>query len=948
MRSKTVDGEQRIVTPPVSGPLAPGPGPGSHTQGGSVSAALLDTRDVSGLSEQEAAQRLKSEGYNELPSTKKRGVLSIAMEVVREPMFLLLVVSGALYLLLGDVQEALMLLGFVFVVIGITIYQEFKTERALEALRDLSSPRALVIRGGQQKRVPGREVVREDIMIVSEGDRVPADAVLLASRSVSVDESLLTGESVPVRKVVLDGAMEMGRPGGDDLPFVYSSTLVVQGQGLARVQVTGLHSEVGKIGKSLQTLEIDHTPLQIATARLVRGVALIGLLMCAVVVAVYGLTRGDWLNGLLAGITLAMAILPEEFPVVLTIFLALGAWRLSQKRVLTRRVPAVETLGSATVLCVDKTGTLTLNQMSVSQLFAGGQSLHLSEAKQGALPESFHDVVEFGVLASNQAPFDPMEKALNSLGQQTLANTGHAHADWILVQDYPLSRELLAMSHVWQSPEGGDYVVASKGAPEAMYDLCHLDAVQVAEITVQVNRMADEGLRVMGVAGARFRRTALPAVQHDFTFEFLGLVGLADPVRPTVAASIKECYSAGIRVVMITGDYPGTARHIAGQIGLAHPDTMITGPELDGMDDTELQSRIGGVNIFARVVPKQKLRLVNAFKANGEVVAMTGDGVNDAPALKAAHIGIAMGGRGTDVAREAAALVLLDDDFSSIEQAVKMGRRIFDNLRKAMAYIFAIHVPIAGLSLIPVLLGEKWPLMLLPVHIVFLELIIDPACAIVFEAEAEEADVMRRPPRRPSDPLFGRSTIGLSLLQGAAVLLVVLLVYARAITGGAGETETRALTFTTLIFANLGLIMVNRSRSQTALTSLRSPNPALWWVLVGGLSFLGLVLYVPFLRDLFRLAVLHPLDLLYCLAAGVASVLWYDVLKVVRRCLLATQWSRTCGLVGSPVVLILGLSLAIMGYLDAKTVMMGAGLALFIGAALTLLSIVLVEIRAVK
>jgi Ca2+-transporting ATPase len=762
---------------------------------------------------------------------------------------------------------------------GITLYQERKTERALEALRDLSSPRALVIREGKQKRIAGREVVRGDILVLSEGDRVPADAIVLSCVNLSVDESLLTGESVPVRKMAASGIMDMGRPGGDDLPFVYSSTLVVQGQGIAQVQATGLRTEIGKIGKALQAVEPEGTLLQKETGRLVRNLAILGLSLCMLVIVIYGLTRGDWLHGLLAGITLAMATLPEEFPVVLTIFLALGAWRISQKQVLTRRVPAIETLGSATVLCVDKTGTLTLNRMSVSKLFAHGQ-FHGIPHSIDIMPETFHELVEFSILASQIDPFDPMEKAIRELGERYLAQTEHLHHNWTLVHEYPLAKELLALSRVWKSPGRTDYVIAAKGAPEAIADLCHFDGVQTEDLSRHVNSMAEEGLRVLGVARARIEQTTLPGEQHDFKFEFLGLIGLADPVRPTVPDAVRECYTAGIRVVMITGDYPGTAQNIARQIGLTPNDRFMTGPELDGMDDSELQRRIQSISIYARVVPEQKLRLVNAFKANGEIVAMTGDGVNDAPALKSAHIGIAMGGRGTDVARESSALVLLDDDFSSIVQAVKMGRRIFDNIKKAIAYIFAIHVPIAGMSLIPVLL--KWPLVLSPVHIVFLELIIDPACSVVFEAEPEEANVMNRPPRNPKEPLFSRKTLAVSMLQGLSVLFIVLAVYGIALYRGQGESEARALTFTTLIIANLGLILTNRSWSRTILSTLRSPNAALWWVLGGAAVFLGLVLYLPVLRSLFRFSILHPIDLAICLAAGVVSILWFEGLKMVN------------------------------------------------------------------
>lgn len=834
-----------------------------------------------GLSEADVASRLRQHGYNELPSSRSRNVLATAWDVVQEPMFLLLLTCGAIYLLLGDVREALMLLGFVFVVLGITLYQERKTERALEALRDLSSPRALVIRGGERKRIAGRDVVPDDLLVLAEGDRVPADAVVLSCNSLSTDESLLTGESVPVRKVAWDGVREMSRPGGEDLPFVFSGTLIVQGQGIAQVRATGIQTEMGNIGKALQTVELEGTQLQREVGQLVRRVAVVGLALCTLVVVLYGLTRGDWLKGILAGITLAMAMVPEEFPVVLTIFLALGAWRLSKVRVLARRVPVIETLGSATVLCVDKTGTLTVNRMTIRKLVVDGTVHEVEEDDAQPLPEAFHEIVEFGILASQRDPFDPMEKAFHDLGNACLAETEHLHADWRLERGYSLSPSLLAMSHVWKSPSGQDYVLATKGAPEAIADLCHLDHERTQAIGEQVAAMAKEGLRVLGVARGVFQQEALPGEQHDFTFEFLGLAGLADPVRPTVPAAVEECDSAGIRVVMITGDHPSTARSIARQAGIKSLDEVVSGTELENVDEAELQRRVKTINAFARMVPEQKLRLVNALKANGEVVAMTGDGVNDAPALKAAHIGIAMGGRGTDVAREAASLVLLDDDFASIVQAIRMGRRIFDHLQKAMTYIVAVHVPIAGMSLIPVMFG--WPLALQPVHILFLELIIDPACSVVFEAEPEEADVMRRGPRDSRQSIFGKRLVGLGLMQGASVLLIVLSVYLLGMFGWKNEGDATALSFTTLVVANLGLIFANRSWSRTIWSTLRNPNPALWFVLGGTLGFLGLALYVPFLRDLFHFSTLHPGDIAICLAGGLLSILWFEGLKIFRQ-----------------------------------------------------------------
>jgi len=847
-------------------------------------AAALDLSGFDGLSEGEAKARLEGEGPNELPTQKKRGMLWIALEVAREPMFVMLVAAGVLYLVMGEPGDALMLLGFVFVVMAITIVQERRTERALDALRDLSSPRALVIRDGAHRRIPGREVVRGDVILLAEGDRVPADAVLRRGINLSADESLLTGESVPVRKVPSAEAAALDRPGGDDLPSVFSGTLVTAGQGLAEVVSTGPRSELGKIGKALQQVAPEPTLLQKETGRLVRTFAVVALSACALVVVVYALVRGGgatvWKEGMLAGIAMAMAVLPEEFPVVLTVFLALGAWRISRNNVLTRRMPAVETLGAATVLCVDKTGTLTQNQMTLRRLVAGRTSVDLDGASV-ELPEELHALIENAVLASKRDPFDPMERALNAAGDRLLGQTEHLHPDWRLVREYPLTPELLAVSQAWGSGVGDEVAVASKGAPEAIADLCHLSPEGREALARDVASLASEGLRVLGVARGATRAGDLPEGHHDLELELVGLLGLEDPLRPTVPAAVAECQTAGIRVVMITGDYPATAQSIARQAGVANHEAVISGPELDAMSDEELARRIREVQVFARVVPEQKLRLVNALKANREIVAMTGDGVNDAPALKAAHIGIAMGGRGTDVAREAASLVLLDDDFTSIVAAVRLGRRIFDNIKKAIAFILAVHVPIAGLSMLPVFFAD-WPLLLLPVHIVFLELIIDPSCSLIFEAEGAEANVMRRPPRSPDERLFSLSTIGVALLQGLSVLAVCLGVFLVARADHEPDAA-RALTFATLVVSVVVVILTNRSWTRTILSMLRVPNTALLWVVAGTAVFLALVLLVPFGRELFHFAPLHLVDLAMSLGAGVVCVLWFELVKVVRR-----------------------------------------------------------------
>lgn len=837
--------------------------------------SFLEGLGYLGLSQVEADKRLADDGPNELPANKPKSPWAIGLRVVSEPMFLLLLACVVVYGFLGDRAESVMLAGAVGMVILITFVQERKSENALAALRDLSSPRARVIRGGEIRRIPGREVVVGDLVLISEGDRVPSDGVVVSATSLEVDESSLTGESIPSAKV----SDVSGSDVSERHARVFYGTLVVKGQGAIHVVATGVNTEIGAIGKSLRDIVQEPTLLQRTTARLVRNFAVVGLTLCAVVAIVYSLTRGDWLSGLLAGMTMAISAIPEEFPVVLTIFLALGAWRIAKKNVLTRRVAAIETLGAATVLCVDKTGTLTENRMTVAGLWSDefGASFNGSGVKL-TIPESHNRIASLAMLASTENPFDPMEQAIVAFGAQISLPSLMPEQ---MVRQYAVTPEFQALSQVWSLKGGGDHLLAMKGAPEKVASLCHMDEVALASMRTAVDTFADRGYRVLAVGEQRVHPNALPNAQTDFSPKFVGLIALADPPRANVAASLNECYSAGVRVVMVTGDYPGTARSIARQIGLRSPDGVITGPELEAMDSAELMRRIRDVNVFARITPLQKLLLVESFKKAGEVVAMTGAGVNDAPALKSSHIGIAMGMRGTDVAREAADLVLLDDDFNSIVGAIRSGRRIYTNIKDAMLYILAIHIPIAGLSLFPVLFG--WPLILLPMHILLLELVVDPACSIVFEAMPDEPGVMQQPPRDPKEPIFRGRTLWLSLMQGASVLVVCLVEFQVAMSLGRGAEEARALTYTTMLLANLSLIITNLSWTRSALQILRSPNRPLWIVIASVLSSIILVLFVPTVRELFKFSQLHSDDLLICIALSFLSLSWFEAVKLLRN-----------------------------------------------------------------
>ena len=814
-----------------------------------------------GLSSAEAARRLREDGPNELGYARRRALFAIITEVAAEPMFLLLLAAGAVYFLIGDSFEAMILMGFVLVIMAITIFQERRTDNALAALREMSSPRAQVLRDGSPQRIAGRDVVRGDLLMLEEGDRVPADGELLSAHDLAIDESMLSGESLPVSKSASDS--------------VFAGTLVTQGQGMVRVHATGGRTEMGRIGESLDKIELQSSPLRDEMARLTRRIAIVGALLSVVLILAYWHTRGNLPEAILAGIALAMSVLPQEFPVIMIIFFAFAARRLGKLDVLTRRLDAIETLGETSVLCVDKTGTLTQNRMDVVALHPSHDRDLSRSGVTDELTPAQQILLHYALLASEIVPHDAMEKAIHRLANASPGDQLRVPAQWTLYHEYELSPQLPAMTHAWDCGDG--YVVAIKGASEAVAALCNLPEEARQQVALNAEQLADRGLRVLGVAKATHPSGApWPDMPQGFNFEWLGLLALADPLRAEVPAAIAQCRRAGIRVVMITGDHPRTALAIAREAGIS-TERVLTGAELAAMDEAAMDLAAQHVNVFARVKPQQKLMLVDALKRQREVVAMTGDGVNDAPALKAAHIGVAMGQRGTDVAREAGALVLLKDDFDSIVRAIRMGRRTFANMRQAMVYTLAVHIPIVGLSLLPVIFGL--PLLLTPLHIAFLELVIDPACSVVFEAEEGDESLMQQPPRRQEEPLLSLRDTLQSIAYGLLTTAAAFTAYAWQLHAGTPAHAAAASAFVLLVVANTVLILPSRSRDR-GWRRLWSGLPAVsMWVMAGTVAGLWVVTMVPGIAAAFRFMPLSGEAWISSATGGMGMLVMFQMMK---------------------------------------------------------------------
>ena len=850
--------------------------PYCHSAAGTEDSFMTANKvNMAGLTSAEAKKLQDKYGKNELTPQKKDNFLKKIFHIICEPMFLLLIVAAIIYFLLGEPRDGAIMLIFVLGIIGIDVIQEWKTDKTLNALKDLSAPHITVIRDGCESEIASSDLVPGDLMMICEGVKIPADGMILHCADLCVDESSLTGEAEGVWKIPAQDADDQAKDYWRR-DYCYAGTLVTQGTATVRVEQTGSRTEYGKIGIGVAAAPQEDTPLQKQTGKLVKTCAVIaGILFLLVAVFTWfnipDHTLMDRLiESILSGVTLAMAMIPEEFPVILTVFLSMGAWRLAKKHSLVRKLPSVETLGAVSVLCVDKTGTITMNQMTVQEVWLAG----------GTEPE----LVETMGLACETDAYDPMEKAMLSYCEKHGINKDELFANEF-ISEYAFTNELKMMGHVWQKENG--FVIAAKGSPERILTICEMTAEERQTAESEIETLSSRGLRVIAIAFAKpSGRADIPESISDCRLTLLGLVGLADPPRESVKNDIAICSRAGIRVVMITGDNGITASAIAKKIGIPGCENIITGEALNSMSDEQLREEVKTVSIFSRVIPEHKMRIVKAFKENGEIVAMTGDGVNDAPALKYADIGIAMGKRGSEVSREAADLILMDDNFTTIVETVHDGRRIYDNIRKAVGYVFTIHIPIAAAALLAPFLGiAPAALLLLPLHVVLLEILIDPTCSIVLERQPAEEDVMDRVPRDPKKKMLTAGLLGKSILQGVFIFAASFGAYYVTLAGDPSNAQAaRAMGLAVIILANLFLVQVNSSDHDSALKSARrlAKDQVMWAVNLGTLALLAVILYSP-ISVFLKLAPLGFAQLMTALGLAAASVLWYEIVKLIRR-----------------------------------------------------------------
>lgn len=820
-----------------------------------------------GLTDAAVAASRKAHGRNVLEGKEKSVVWQSVREVVADPMFLLLIVAASLYFLLGRRDDGYFMLAAILLVSAISLYQSTRTRNALKALKALTEPMCRVLRNGLEVSVPSAELVVGDVVRVSEGAYVPADARILAAHDFSVNESVLTGESLPVSKSEEEAE-----------PLIFQGTSVVTGSALAEITAVGAQTRLGKIGKSLDTIQVEKTPLERQIRRFVLQMVGAGAVVFVGIWVLHFYQSGDVLGSLLKSLTLAMSVVPEEIPVTFATFMALGAWRLLQLGVVVKQSQTVEALGSATVICTDKTGTITENRMVLAKLYTfATRSVQQADAPQD---EAVRALLEAAMWASEPVPFDPMEQALHAAyGATAPTDQRPSHT---LVHEYPLDGKPPMMTHVFADAVG-NRLVAAKGAPEALMAVSGLADAEKVEVKAAFESLAAEGFRVLGVGVARQEGEAYPKRQQEYVFQFLGLVAFFDPPRKNIGKIFAAFSEAGVRLKIITGDNAATTATLARQVGLPGTEHIVTGDALAAMDASQLAECVRETVILARMYPEAKLRVIEALKAQGEIVAMTGDGVNDGPALKAAHIGIAMGKRGSEIAKQAASLVLTDDDFGRLVDAIALGRRIYINLKKAIRYIISIHIPIILTVLTPVALGWMFPDIFLPPHVIFLELIMGPTCSIVYENEPLEKRVMHERPRKMTETFFRLHELATSIVQGLVIAAVVLGVYQYACRISMAENEVRSAVFLTLISANIFLTLQNRSFYYSILTTIRYRNSWVWLIVGISILFTALVFFLPAARNLFQLAVLPGNQALACIGLGLVSVLWYEGVKAWKR-----------------------------------------------------------------
>ncbi|TAL51307.1 MAG: cation-translocating P-type ATPase [Chitinophagaceae bacterium] len=818
-----------------------------------------------GLTTEQVSTNRQQYGSNTLEMQEDRVLLQVLKDVVLEPMFILLLAACIIYFVVGQYQEGIIMLVSIFIVAGISLFQEYRSKNAVKALKKLSAARAKVIRNGRAIQVATEEIVVNDLLLLEEGEVVAADGLIVLANDFSLNESILTGESFTVAK------------NADNNNNVYKGTLVTSGSATIKVSAVGLKTMFGKIGLSLKEITIVKTPLQQQIRSFVRNMVWIGAVAFLIVVGFNYYQSGNFVRSFLQGLTLAMSILPEEIPVAFSTFQALGAFRLLRNHIIVKQPQYVETLGSATVICTDKTGTLTQNKMSIEYVYDAATKISVHINKKTALPAL---LIEYAMWSSETTPFDPMEKAIHELYEKT--TTADKRKQFEQIHEYPVAGRPPMMTHIFKN-ENGETIIAAKGGPEAILRQSNLSIIELKHIEEQSLSYAKLGYRVLGVGKGSWMGKKWPPTQDEFVFEFLGLIAFQDPPKENITRTIQTFHDAGIPVKMITGDYAETALAIAGQIQLNHNSEVLTGKEVLHLTKEELQQKVKRVNIFARMFPEAKLKVIDALKENGEVVAMTGDGVNDGPALKAAHIGIAMGQRGSEVAKSAASLILTDDDLAHMTDAVALGRKIYDNLKKAIQYIVSIHIPIILIVTLPLLLMWKFTDIFSPVHVIFLELIMGPTCSIIYENEPIEPGTMQRPPRKMGSTFLSLRQLTISIAQGFMITAGCLGIGYYYIHLGDDETTIRSVIFITLLFCNIFLTLVNRSFQFSAFKTITYKNNLI--PLIIGITFLFIVtlLYVPFIRNLFRLNLLSFTSIATCVFVAVLSVLWIEIWKSVKR-----------------------------------------------------------------